>query len=645
MKTNPARRQDSNNPSLLRKQGDGFFHNPGSAFPVQAKLSVNTPGDAHEQEADAVADKVMRMPQAGNSSVLTGKEEEVQRMPDAREEDKMKTGATDTAPLMRKAIAEEDPMLTGERDATPQRRPVNGMADEEDRMRNGSVDMAPLMRKENAAGTGNTGGAVTSSFEKGLQGSKGGGSTLPDPLRRQMESGIGADFSNVRIHTGAHAAQLSRSIQAQAFTHGNDIYFNEGKYSPDSSSGKHLLAHELAHTVQQRAAPAIQRSFEPEDAVAEMIGKKFIINTALTLQDKTVVPANTEINISVWNNASHTVTGNVRLKKGAGTVTRSVVVDKQYLNTSYTAVSGIYGYKAGVKETQQKIAAGDAKLTKFKAGKPNYEKYNTMHIYNAEVANQERLQNNRYTDLNKKLIQETMFNTFDGEIMKAVDLYHGQIGQAKGWTKPDYNLVKSLIYQESSMGTAGTYLYATPRYEGDPMTRFNLTQSIDSSGSILTLMMNEADPALAARHKINDVTSDLNTDRKRFDTLKAKKRTPAEEKELAALKIRCAYDEPNNKAYWDYYYWSDPRFNAAWKEFNKQPTKQKTPGKMRNLDYNFWIQTGVRWLYKKRENVSSWEEAIRAFNGSGSDAIAYKKEVVGRRDAAKNGKNAYIPSH
>lgn len=66
-----------------------------------------------------------------------------------------------------------------------------------------------------------------------------------------MESRFGTDFSDVKIHTGSEAVQMSSELNAQAFAVGNDIYFNEGKYNPNSDSGKHLLAHELTHTVQQ----------------------------------------------------------------------------------------------------------------------------------------------------------------------------------------------------------------------------------------------------------------------------------------------------------------------------------------------------------------------------------------------------------
>lgn len=66
-----------------------------------------------------------------------------------------------------------------------------------------------------------------------------------------MEQGFGADFGAVNIHTDSEAQKMNEQLGAQAFTTGNDIYFNEGKYNPNSSEGKHLLAHELTHTLQQ----------------------------------------------------------------------------------------------------------------------------------------------------------------------------------------------------------------------------------------------------------------------------------------------------------------------------------------------------------------------------------------------------------
>lgn len=90
------------------------------------------------------------------------------------------------------------------------------------------------------------------SVEAMIQETKGQGMPLPEELRMELESKFKADFSNVRIHIDAKAIELSAMLNAQAFTHGYDIYFNVGKYDPFSRTGKHLLAHELTHVVQQK---------------------------------------------------------------------------------------------------------------------------------------------------------------------------------------------------------------------------------------------------------------------------------------------------------------------------------------------------------------------------------------------------------
>ena len=100
--------------------------------------------------------------------------------------------------------------------------------------------------------------AVSTQFESSLRSSKGSGSPLPDNTRNSLENRFSADFSGVRIHTGNTAVQMNRDINAQAFTHGNDVYFNSGKYNPHTPGGGFLLAHELTHTIQQGASKRVQ---------------------------------------------------------------------------------------------------------------------------------------------------------------------------------------------------------------------------------------------------------------------------------------------------------------------------------------------------------------------------------------------------
>lgn len=76
-------------------------------------------------------------------------------------------------------------------------------------------------------------------------------SPLPDEVRSFMEPRFGADFSGVKVHTDAQADQLNRSVQARAFTTGQDVFFRQGEYNPASRGGQELIAHELTHVVQQ----------------------------------------------------------------------------------------------------------------------------------------------------------------------------------------------------------------------------------------------------------------------------------------------------------------------------------------------------------------------------------------------------------
>ncbi|MGB3344300.1 MAG: DUF4157 domain-containing protein [Aequorivita sp.] len=169
---------------------------------VQPKLAINTPSDIYEQEADAMADKVMR---------LSADETMHQPQPG--------TGLIGRS-VQRKC----------------------SKCEEEEEKKN------PIMRK---AENGSPGIPVSSSFSSSLNASKGGGSPIPTDTRNFMENTFSTDFSGVRIHTDRNAAEMSSRINAKAFTHGSDIYFNKGQYNPGSAEGKHLLAHELVHTLQQ----------------------------------------------------------------------------------------------------------------------------------------------------------------------------------------------------------------------------------------------------------------------------------------------------------------------------------------------------------------------------------------------------------
>jgi hypothetical protein len=99
--------------------------------------------------------------------------------------------------------------------------------------------------------------------EGAIRGVLNAGRRLPSATRDFFESRLGRDFSPVRLHTGTEAGESARNLNARAYTYGQNIVFASGEFAPETSMGRRLLAHELVHTVQQRAtdkAPGIQRT-------------------------------------------------------------------------------------------------------------------------------------------------------------------------------------------------------------------------------------------------------------------------------------------------------------------------------------------------------------------------------------------------
>lgn len=105
-------------------------------------------------------------------------------------------------------------------------------------------------------------GALSPAIEQRIEASRGHGQPLAPAVRADMESRFGSDFGDVRTHTGAEAAELSRALDAQAFTSGSDVFFDSGRYAPAAPAGRALLAHELTHVVQQGDSPAAARQVQ-----------------------------------------------------------------------------------------------------------------------------------------------------------------------------------------------------------------------------------------------------------------------------------------------------------------------------------------------------------------------------------------------
>lgn len=256
--------QDVQSPFFNRKEDGGFFGNKEGFFPsakIQAKLSVSSPDDPQEKEADAMADQVMRM--AEPAAAPASKEEE--KLQKKEEEN---NGESVLAKPGSKPVLVQAKCKSCEKDEKAQAK-LFRMIQRSEEFSSSSMEMSDgdagsdysINRKNislhhsdivQRSGRGPPQSSIP--FEQSLSSSKGAGSALPGDTRQFMESRFNADFSGVRIHTGNHAESMSSQIHAQAFTHGNDIYFNSGKYSPTTGQGSTLLAHELTHTIQQGAS-------------------------------------------------------------------------------------------------------------------------------------------------------------------------------------------------------------------------------------------------------------------------------------------------------------------------------------------------------------------------------------------------------
>ena len=247
---------------FAEKQNGPNNSGPVSPNYIQRKLEVGPKDDPQEKEADAVASQVMRMSE--NDTVppdekLNGKQQEspmarlLRRHPDAPR----------PAVIHRFADAPKAPVVKRSRDigtATPGPvLPIRRKKDEEEVMRNHDLSEEDKVMKMDDGGKG---GPAPAAVEQGIQSSKGQGNPLPKNVQQDIGGKMGADLSDVRIHTGSNAHEMSTAINAKAFTHGQDVYFRNGNYDTSGSAGKKLLTHELMHTQQQKKAGDVNRKVQ-----------------------------------------------------------------------------------------------------------------------------------------------------------------------------------------------------------------------------------------------------------------------------------------------------------------------------------------------------------------------------------------------
>ena len=193
----PRSQRESTSSSLSPGLQLDFTRIPGTARPIQPKLTVGSPGDPFEREADETAEKVMRM---------------------------------------------AEPAPIGPGPAGIQRKCAECEDEEKKRLQ---TKPSPSVQ---------TGAALDT--ERAVRAAEQGGTSLSGEVRAYFEPRFRHDFSRVRVHADREAAEGARAVRARAFTLGRDIVFGSGEYAPATVEGKRLIAHELVHVVQQSAGAA-----------------------------------------------------------------------------------------------------------------------------------------------------------------------------------------------------------------------------------------------------------------------------------------------------------------------------------------------------------------------------------------------------
>ncbi len=199
-----ARREESATNNFFNPSDSTFF-SPHNSTPIQTKLEIGQPGDQYEQEADRVADQVVQM----------------QGQQHSKEEN------------------EEEPINVSQALQKPIQRQESSKIDDELQMK------SQLQRQPDGSEI------ASDELASSISSARGQGHSLANEIRDPMEQAFGLDLSGVRVHTDSRSDQLNKTLQARAFTTGQDIFFRQGEYGPASLGGQKLLAHELTHVVQQ----------------------------------------------------------------------------------------------------------------------------------------------------------------------------------------------------------------------------------------------------------------------------------------------------------------------------------------------------------------------------------------------------------
>jgi Domain of unknown function (DUF4157) len=278
------------------------------------------------------------------------------------------------------------------------------------------VNNTPQTKEES---TLNNTGATTGSdqLQTQLNSSKGGGQNLDATTQTEMGSKMGTDLSGVKIHTDSAAHDMSEGINAKAFAYGQDIYFKQGNFDTTSKEGKELLAHELAHTVQQKEGVSrkVQRQERDDDSriyfsvsfskeVPDLNGQEavnaYIFKQIFGLSPEQLQQAGVNLNFS-WTDplTADTIRGK----------TYSLGIQKSTVNkiTTYSPVAGYEGEQHSTGSWDKTYFAG------LKADEQNLINEETDRLFAAKTGITRKI-----TDSAADTLNRMEWNTIRGELLK-----------------------------------------------------------------------------------------------------------------------------------------------------------------------------------------------------------------------------------
>lgn len=373
----------------------------------------------------------------------------------------------------------------------------------------------------------------------------------------------------------------------------------------------------IGNTPLQLKSNVIQRRIGVDDVATEMNGRVFRLTAEFN-----GIAANTKVIIINWQGANNEaiVEHGPKGARVRATIRKNLLrPDNPQTNGVRTYNVGLDGQRTAVNRSQNSVEEQQTQVDNWRSQEGNYQSNPEywqagLARLEAELQRRQSALERRETTMNRMLVRESMYNRFDPLIARWVNHYNNEFNPTPVL---DSNVVKSMLFQETRMGTSGEHLEQEPYNWNDGQrhpirSRFNLGQTVDSWGPQQYLMIKEMAPNIYNRFGLN------------------------------VLERGRRWNSMSNE---DYGRWAAPdgtTFMSIVRIFFEQRNGGNNLMGEQNtdlhLDYNFWIRSTVRWLFHKYNSLgnNSWGEAVRAYNGGGNAARQYSRAVMARAGSQEN---------